>query len=199
MPSDSCCLVQVRRCLRHLPCHGRHGAVTVALTNPCGGNNVPRMLCYLIALAIYAHHYSHGHHCRRRRDNEWHLLVAKHFNFKDQLRVGLDSPSREATGPVCVVGGAVDLGDFSQRHGDDGLVPSLDDLAHAHAEGERLLACILGGPELGVEIPILAKARAVDRDGLAARWHRAIACADQGLCESHRAASRECLMDCLID
>jgi len=116
MPSDSCCLVQVRRCLRHLPCHGRHGAVTVALTNPCGGNNVPRMLCYLIALAIYAHHYSHGHHCRRRRDNEWHLLVAKHFNFKDQLRVGLDSPSREATGPVCVVGGAVDLGDFSQRH-----------------------------------------------------------------------------------
>lgn len=49
-------------------------------------------------------------------------------------------------------------------HAHDALIPSLDDLALADAEGEGLLAGVLGAPELLAQISVLAKPSAMDSD-----------------------------------
>ena len=47
---------------------------------------------------------------------------------------------------------------LAQLHANDALVPALDDAARAHVEGERLLAGVLGGPELLLQVGVLAVA-----------------------------------------
>lgn len=49
-------------------------------------------------------------------------------------------------------------------HAHDALIPSLDDLALADAEGEGLLTRVLGAPELLAQISVLAEPSAMDSD-----------------------------------
>ena len=74
-----------------------------------------------------------------------HLFETQQFDFKDKFTVGHDSPCRKSPTSVGIIRRAGEFGDFALRHGEDALVPSLDDLSHPHGKGKSGLTRILCG------------------------------------------------------
>ena len=73
------------------------------------------------------------------------LFEFQQLDFKDEFAVGHDSPGRKATAAIGVIGRACQFGDLAPRHGQDTLVPSLDDVSHSHFKLEGGLSRILCG------------------------------------------------------
>ena len=107
--------------------------------------------------------------------------------MKYERTVRENAPSGKPTRSVGVVWTALDLGLLSKLHGDDRLIPALNDLPEANLEAKGFLPRILGRPKFRVHITILAITRTMNCHHLALCWSGAVARLKDGLDESHGA------------
>jgi len=76
------------------------------------------------------------------------------------------------SGAWAILGPYRELGNLAEFHGEAALVPALDDAAESHLELKRLLAGVLGGPELVAVLKLAGAVHLVEvwnQDGVKGR------------------------------